>query len=405
MSQLMVFTNNAATTLASALTSAATSLSVSSGTGALFPTLGTGQYCYCTLQNTAGTIEIVQVTARSTDTFTVVRGQDGTTAAAWNAGDQFQLRVVNANLTQFARLGEVNTFTQTQTFAAISATGITDASFTVAGVVTNNASGVLSSVPQLSTALGGTGLTGFTANGVVYASSTSALTTGSALTFDGTNFTVTQSAWQFYVGANFAKVQNTTGTSASLILADSTDSATIKNIGSSIAFINSVSEGMRLTGGNLLVGTTSVPSAFNASGSIVNSADRTASYGVILNTTNTSGTSYFVGFGRGNSVCGYIATTATNLTLYSTTSDQRLKTDLGTVTSTDVIANTVIHDFTWKSDGSQARGVFAQEAAKVLPAAVKAGDEGEEVSDTWAVDYSKYVPDIIVELQSLRVEL
>ena len=37
------------------------------------------------------------------------------------------------------------------------------------------------------TANGGTGLSSFTANGVVYASSTSALATGSALTFDGTN--------------------------------------------------------------------------------------------------------------------------------------------------------------------------------------------------------------------------
>jgi hypothetical protein len=39
----------------------------------------------------------------------------------------------------------------------------------------------------LPTTSGGTGLTSFTANGVVYASSTSALTTGSALTFDGSN--------------------------------------------------------------------------------------------------------------------------------------------------------------------------------------------------------------------------
>jgi hypothetical protein len=41
----------------------------------------------------------------------------------------------------------------------------------------------------LPTTNGGTGLTSFTANGVVYASSTSALTTGSALTFNGTTFT------------------------------------------------------------------------------------------------------------------------------------------------------------------------------------------------------------------------
>ena len=42
----------------------------------------------------------------------------------------------------------------------------------------------------LPTANGGTNLTSFTANGVVYASSTSALTTGSALVFNGTNLSV-----------------------------------------------------------------------------------------------------------------------------------------------------------------------------------------------------------------------
>ena len=42
----------------------------------------------------------------------------------------------------------------------------------------------------IGTTYGGTGLTSFTANGVVYASSTSALTTGSGLVFDGSNFGV-----------------------------------------------------------------------------------------------------------------------------------------------------------------------------------------------------------------------
>jgi hypothetical protein len=49
----------------------------------------------------------------------------------------------------------------------------------------------------LATTNGGTGLTAFTANGVVYASSTSALATGSGLQFNGTNLGVgvTPSAW------------------------------------------------------------------------------------------------------------------------------------------------------------------------------------------------------------------
>jgi hypothetical protein len=55
-----------------------------------------------------------------------------------------------------------------------------------------NGSGTLS-FANLGTAAGGTGLTSFTSTGIPYASSTSALTTGSALTFDGTNLATTGS--------------------------------------------------------------------------------------------------------------------------------------------------------------------------------------------------------------------
>jgi hypothetical protein len=54
--------------------------------------------------------------------------------------------------------------------------------------LTTHVSGVLP------TANGGTNLSSFTANGIVYASSSSALATGSALSFDGTNFSTTGSA-------------------------------------------------------------------------------------------------------------------------------------------------------------------------------------------------------------------
>jgi hypothetical protein len=51
--------------------------------------------------------------------------------------------------------------------------------------------GAVTLAGTLGTSSGGTGLTSFTANGVVYASSSSALATGSALTWDGSLFTVT----------------------------------------------------------------------------------------------------------------------------------------------------------------------------------------------------------------------
>jgi hypothetical protein len=174
------------------------------------------------------------------------------------------------------------------------------------------------------------------------------------------------------------------------------------NNGNALTFTSATSEVARIdSSGNLLVGTTSTVNAAKAVFAFTSSNN-----GVYIeDTTGVSG-AQFMRFDSASNTCGSITRVGTtNAVLYNTTSDQRLKTDLGTVTSTDVIANTVIHDFTWKSDGSQARGVFAQEAAKVLPAAVKVGDDGEEVTDQWQVDYSKYVPDIIVELQSLRARV
>ena len=101
MSSNYQFTNNAATTLVSGILSGATSLTVATGTGALFPSLSGGNFFYCTLQNTAGTtVEIVKVTARSTDTFTIVRAQEGTTASAFSTGDKVELRLTAGEINQ-----------------------------------------------------------------------------------------------------------------------------------------------------------------------------------------------------------------------------------------------------------------------------------------------------------------
>lgn len=94
----VLYSNNASTTLSATITSSATSLAVASGKGALFPAITGSDYFYITLVNTAGAIEIMKVTARSTDTFTVVRGQDGTTAVGWAAGDRVELRFTKGML-------------------------------------------------------------------------------------------------------------------------------------------------------------------------------------------------------------------------------------------------------------------------------------------------------------------
>ena len=89
------FTNNASTTLGSAASAGDLTLTVAAGTGSEFPVLAGGDYFVATLW-ASGSItgvpnEIVHVSARVGDTMTVVRGQEGTTAQAWNVGDTFAL--------------------------------------------------------------------------------------------------------------------------------------------------------------------------------------------------------------------------------------------------------------------------------------------------------------------------
>ena len=106
------FTNNAATTLAAGINSSATSISVTDGS--VFPSLSSGEHFYCTFDDTTN-VEIVKVTARSSNTLTVVRGQDDTTARAFSSGDKAELRVVAALLedvkTEVTSTLSVNTYT------------------------------------------------------------------------------------------------------------------------------------------------------------------------------------------------------------------------------------------------------------------------------------------------------
>lgn len=91
------WTNNAASSLASSLTNVATTLSVVASEGSKFPALEDGDYFYVTI-TAGGLYEIVLVTARSADVFTIVRAQQGTVAQAWSAGAKVELRPTKGSL-------------------------------------------------------------------------------------------------------------------------------------------------------------------------------------------------------------------------------------------------------------------------------------------------------------------
>jgi hypothetical protein len=109
-------TNNAFATIAAGINSSATSITLTSGQGARFPTLAGGDYFYATLIDTSNNLEIVKCTARSTDVLTVVRGQESTTARAYSTGDRIEIRITAQTFTDAAAVipsGTVMLFVQT----------------------------------------------------------------------------------------------------------------------------------------------------------------------------------------------------------------------------------------------------------------------------------------------------
>jgi hypothetical protein len=152
--------------------------------------------------------------------------------------------------------------------AALTKTDDTNVTLTLGGsastALLNAASLTLGWTGTLATTRGGTGLSSFTANGVVYASSTSALATGSSLTFDGTNLGVGASP-TFYSGrlavgghiaiatGNSLKLWNTGGTGLATLTSTGTNGLTIAASGNTT-----------LSDGNLIIGTSGKGIDFSA---------------------------------------------------------------------------------------------------------------------------------------------
>ena len=104
-------------------------------------------------------------------------------------------------------------------------------------------------------------------------------------------------------------------------------------------------------------------------------------------------------YGNGNQV-GTI-TVSTSATAYNTSSDQRLKENIADADDAGSKIDSIqVRSFDWKADGSHQRyGMVAQELQTVAPEAVSAPENPDEMM---GVDYSKLVPMLIKEIQSLR---
>lgn len=104
--------NNYESTLAASIDNVQTSITVSSDVG--FPPIGVSDTCTLTIDNGID-LEIVLVTSKTGTTLTVVRGHEGTTPSAFNAGDKIENRLtadtIDDKLSRTDDLQDDGTFT------------------------------------------------------------------------------------------------------------------------------------------------------------------------------------------------------------------------------------------------------------------------------------------------------
>jgi hypothetical protein len=169
----------------------------------------------------------------------------------------------------------------------------------------------------------------------------------------------------------------------------------------SLQFGTASTERARITsGGDLLVGNSTANETFSGIPTI-----QGASNCIFTNKRDTTGSASQFRFYNPNGLVGDISTSG-SATTYGTSSDRRLKSNIALADDSGAVVDSiqiVKHD--WKAGGHVRYGVIAQDLHAVAPEAVKVGDSNETVTDPWGVDYSKLVPMLVKEIQSLRARV
>jgi hypothetical protein len=124
--------------------------------------------------------------------------------------------------------------------------------------------------------------------------------------------------------------------------------------------------------------------------------------GLGLNDSAAANTAGYIYFQSAGTTIGSITRVgATSAVAYNTVSDQRLKENIQDAAPASAVIDALqVREYDWKSDGTHQRyGFIAQELVTVAPEAVHQPADPEEMM---AVDYSKLVPMLVKEIQSLR---
>jgi len=156
--------------------------------------------------------------------------------------------------------------------------------------------------------------------------------------------------------------------------------------------------------GNLLVGVTADTGSPNNGVTIRNSTSGTIGNIGIGHASGVGSGNAYMAFAYAGTQIGSITQSGTTAVLFNTTSDQRLKENIQDAESASALIDSLqVRQFDWKTDNTHQRyGFIAQELVTVAPEAVH---QPVNEDDMMAVDYSKLVPMLVKEIQSLRKRL
>tara|TARA_Y100000289_G_scaffold56042_1_gene59392 strand:- start:492 stop:1340 length:849 start_codon:yes stop_codon:yes gene_type:complete len=159
------------------------------------------------------------------------------------------------------------------------------------------------------------------------------------------------------------------------------------------------SERARIDGsGNFLVGTTGVPdgTSYYGAGIVDGGGSSLKQFRAASSTTTAVSVARWY---NPNGNVGSIQTSGSS-TSYATSSDARLKDDIGDFDGLGIVEQLNPRKFAWKVDGQEDIGLYAQEVKELVPNAVSETEDGY-----YQMDYSKLVTPLIKAVQEQQKEI
>lgn len=183
-----------------------------------------------------------------------------------------------------------------------------------------------------------------------------------------------------------------TPTLASATVSGDLNVNTIKGGASALILnVNSAERARIDTSGRVAIGTSTAQSQLTIQADI--------GYGGIMTVDGGTSSNNSAQFKNANGVVGSIVTSGSS-TAYNTTSDKRLKEDIGSFDGLAIVNALNPREFSWKADNTKDIGLYAQEVLEVLPNAVSGSEE-----EHYQLDYSKIVTPLIMALKQQQEQI